>query len=240
VSVAPVLEIRNLSVSYGAIRAVSELSLELHADEVVTLIGANGAGKSTTLRAAMGLCRAHAGEILLFGERIDGWPTHRIVDAGLVLVPEGRMIFPQLTVAENLEIGAFRRKDRGGLAGELETVFTLFPRLKERFQQIGGTLSGGEQQMLAIGRALMTKPKVLMLDEPSLGLAPLVVRSIFDAIETIHAAGTSILLVEQNAHAALAHSRRAYVLETGRILMSGDSKELAADPRVREAYLGEG
>ena len=236
----PVLEIRDLSVSYGAIRAVSELSLVLNPGEVVTLIGANGAGKSTTLRAAMGLCRAQAGEIRLFGERIDGWSTHKVVDAGLVLVPEGRMIFPQLTVAENLDIGAYRRKDRSTLGAELETVFTLFPRLKERFQQIGGTLSGGEQQMLAIGRALMTKPKVLMLDEPSLGLAPLVVRSIFDAIGTINAAGVSILLVEQNANAALAHSQRAYVLETGRIHMSGDSKELAADPRVREAYLGEG
>jgi len=235
-----VLEIRDLSVSYGAIRAVKGLSLNVEAGEVVTLIGANGAGKSTTLRSIMGLVRPAGGEIRLFGERIDGRATHQIVGAGLVLVPEGRLIFPNLTVAENLEIGAYLRKDPENLAADQEKVFSLFPRLKERLAQSGGTLSGGEQQMLAIGRALMARPKVLMLDEPSLGLAPLVVHAIFEAIEAIHATGTSILLVEQNAHAALAHSHRAYVLETGEVIMSGESKVLEADPRVREAYLGEG
>jgi branched-chain amino acid transport system ATP-binding protein len=235
-----VLEVRGLSVSYGAIRAVEGLDVDLRAGEVVTLIGANGAGKSTTLRTIMGLVPPRAGEIRLFGERIDGRPTHRIVEAGLVMVPEGRLIFPNLTVGENLAIGAFPRNSARESTEDLQKVFSLFPRLEERLGQSGGTLSGGEQQMLAIGRALMARPRILMLDEPSLGLAPLVVRAIFEAIEAIHASGAAILLVEQNAHAALAHSNRASVLETGRVVMSGLSADLAKDPKIREAYLGEG
>jgi len=236
--VSAILEIRDLTVSYGAIRALKGVSLTLSEGEIVTLIGANGAGKSTTLRAVMGLVTPSAGEIRYRGESARAIPTHQLVRKGLVLVPEGRVVFANLSVQENLEMGAYARRD-GGIAADFEKVYALFPRLKERFRQTAGTLSGGEQQMLAIGRALMSKPRVLLLDEPSLGLAPIVVHAIFEAIEEIHRAGVPVLLVEQNANAALRHSNRAYVLETGRVALEGTSAEVAANPRVKEAYLGE-
>jgi len=236
--VSAILEIRDLTVSYGAIRALKGVSLTLSDGEIVTLIGANGAGKSTTLRAVMGLVTPSAGEIRYRGESARAIPTHQLVRKGLVLVPEGRVVFANLSVQENLEMGAYARRD-GGIAADFEKVYALFPRLKERFRQTAGTLSGGEQQMLAIGRALMSKPRVLLLDEPSLGLAPIVVHAIFEAIEEIHRAGVPVLLVEQNANAALRHSNRAYVLETGRVALEGTSAEVAANPRVKEAYLGE-
>ncbi len=235
---APVLEIRDLSVSYGAIEALKGITLTLGAGEIVTLIGANGAGKSTTLRTIMGLVPARRGEILFRGESTRSRPTFRLVREGLILVPEGRAIFANLTVRENLEMGAYARKD-GDTGRDFEKVYGIFPRLKEREKQTGGTLSGGEQQMLAIGRALMSRPRVLLLDEPSLGLAPLLVGVIFEAIEEIHRQGTPVLLVEQNANAALRHSNRAYVLETGTVALEGTSSEVAANPRVKEAYLGE-
>jgi branched-chain amino acid transport system ATP-binding protein len=234
----PILEVRDLSVSYGAIEALKGISLHLSAGEIVTLIGANGAGKSTTLRAIMGLVPARRGEILFRGEPIRSRPTFRLVREGLTLVPEGRAIFANLTVRENLEMGAYARKD-GETGTDFEKVYGIFPRLKEREKQTGGTLSGGEQQMLALGRALMSRPQVLLLDEPSLGLAPLLVHAIFEAIEEIHRQGTPVLLVEQNAMAALKHSNRAYVLETGVVALEGTSEEVAANPRVKEAYLGE-
>jgi branched-chain amino acid transport system ATP-binding protein len=233
-----ILEVRDLSVSYGAVQALKGVSLTLEKHEIVTLIGANGAGKTTTLRAIMGLCAPAAGEVRYHGEPTRAVPTHRLVCKGLVLVPEGRIVFANLSVRENLEMGAYARRDRD-IAADFEKVYALFPRLKERFKQTAGTLSGGEQQMLAIGRALMSRPKVLLLDEPSLGLAPIVVHAIFQAIEEIHKAGTPVLLVEQNANAALRHSNRAYVLETGCVALEGTSAEVAANPRVKEAYLGE-
>ncbi len=235
----PVLEVRNLRVSYGAIEALKGISLTLSGGEMVTLIGANGAGKSTTLRAIMGLVPAAAGEVLFRGQPTGRTPTFKLVRGGLILVPEGRAIFANLTVRENLEMGAYARRDRDGIGVDFEKVFGIFPRLKERERQIGGTLSGGEQQMLAIGRALMSRPQVLLLDEPSLGLAPILVHTIFEAIEEIHRQGTPVLLVEQNANAALKHSNRAYVLETGTVSLEGPSEEVAANPRVKEAYLGE-
>jgi len=234
------LELRNVSSGYGAIEALKSISLKVGQGEIVTLIGANGAGKSTTLRNITMLVPVTSGEILFEGKPLNGMPTHRITAAGISLVPEGRAIFANLTVSENLAMGAYLQKDRARNAQELERVFTLFPRLKERLKQRGGTLSGGEQQMLAIGRALMTRPRLLLLDEPSLGLAPLLVRTIFQAIDAINQEGTTILLVEQNANAALKHSHRGYVLETGSIVMEGPSSELADNPRVKEAYLGEG
>ena len=233
-----ILEIRDLEVSYGAIKALKGVSLSLSEGEIVTLIGANGAGKTTTLRAIMGLVPASGGEVRYDGEPTRSRPTHRLVREGLVLVPEGRIVFANLSVQENLEMGAYARRDRG-IAGDFEKVYALFPRLKERLKQTAGTLSGGEQQMLAIGRALMSKPRVLLLDEPSLGLAPIVVHAIFEAIEAIHRAGVPVLLVEQNANAALRHSNRAYVLETGQVALEGSSAEVAANPKVKEAYLGE-
>lgn len=233
-----ILEVRDLSVAYGAIKALKGVSLTLAKDEIVTLIGANGAGKTTTLRAIMGLVPTSGGEVRYDGEPTRSRPTHRLVAEGLVLVPEGRIIFANLSVRENLEMGAYSRRDRG-VASDYEKVYTLFPRLKERLSQTAGTLSGGEQQMLAIGRAIMSKPKVLLLDEPSLGLAPIVVHAIFEAIGQIHRDGTPVLLVEQNANAALRHSRRAYVLETGQVALEGTSAEVAANPKVKEAYLGE-
>ena len=233
-----ILEVRDLSVSYGAIGALKGVSLTLSEGEIVTLIGANGAGKTTTLRAIMGLVPATGGAVQYRGEPTRGVPTHRLVRNGLVLVPEGRIVFANLSVHENLEMGAYARRD-GGAAADFERVCALFPRLKERLKQTAGTLSGGEQQMLAIGRALMSKPRVLLLDEPSLGLAPIVVHAIFEAIEEIHRAGVPVLLVEQNANAALRHSNRAYVLETGRVALEGTSAEVAANPKVKEAYLGE-
>jgi branched-chain amino acid transport system ATP-binding protein len=233
------LELRNVSSSYGAIEALKSINLRIESGEIVTLIGANGAGKSTTLRNITGLVPTGSGEIIFEGIPLNGVPTHKIAAMGISLVPEGRAIFANLTVSENLDMGAYLQTNKSHTAKELERVFTLFPRLKERRKQPGGTLSGGEQQMLAIGRALMARPRLLLLDEPSLGLAPLVVHAIFAAIDEINKEGTTILLVEQNANAALKHSNRAYVLETGRIVMEGSSEKLAADPRVKEAYLGE-
>ena len=233
------LELRNVSSGYGAIEALKGVNLRADKGEIVTLIGANGAGKSTTLRNITGLVPLTAGEILFEGKALAGMPTHEITKLGISLVPEGRAIFANLTVLENLEMGAYLQKDRARNAREMERIYTLFPRLKERRKQAAGTLSGGEQQMLAIGRALMTGPRLLLLDEPSLGLAPLLVHTIFEAIDAINKEGTTILLVEQNANAALKHSHRAYVLETGSIVMEGPSVKVAGDPRVKEAYLGE-
>ena len=233
------LELRNVSSGYGAIEALKDVNLRADKGEIVTLIGANGAGKSTTLRNITGLVPLTEGEILFEGTPLNGIPTHEITARGISLVPEGRAIFANLTVLENLEMGAYLQKDRARNAREMDRIYTLVPRLKERRRQAAGTLSGGEQQMLAIGRALMTGPRLLLLDEPSLGLAPLLVHTIFEAIDTINKEGTTILLVEQNANAALKHSHRAYVLETGSIVMEGPSEKVAGDPRVKEAYLGE-
>jgi branched-chain amino acid transport system ATP-binding protein len=240
-SVAPerVLEVQDLRVSYGAIEALKGVSIHLDAGEIVTLIGANGAGKSTTLRAIMGLVPASGGEVRFHGNPTGDVPTFQLVREGLILVPEGRAIFANLSVRENLDMGAYSRRDAREIAADFDRVFTIFPRLKEREKQTGGTLSGGEQQMLAIGRALMSRPKVLLLDEPSLGLAPILVHTIFEAIEAIHREGTPVLLVEQNAMAALKHSNRAYVLETGTVALEGSSEEVLANPKVKEAYLGE-
>lgn len=233
------LTLEDISVNYGAIEALTGINLHVDQGEVVTLIGANGAGKTTTLRTITGLLEPKKGRVMYEGNEISGVPTHKLVSMGIAMSPEGRGVFANLSVRENLEMGAFIRKDKKGIADDMERGFTLFPRLKEREQQKAGTLSGGEQQMLAMARALMSKPRLLLLDEPSLGLAPLVVHTIFEAIEQIRTEGATILLVEQNAYAALHHSDRAYVLETGRIVMEGDSKQLAQDPRVKEAYLGE-
>ncbi|MDQ3804032.1 MAG: ABC transporter ATP-binding protein [Acidobacteriota bacterium] len=233
------LTLENISVNYGAINALKGVSMHVEQGEVITLIGANGAGKTTTLRTVTGLLAPVEGRVLFEGEEISGVPTHRLVARGIAMSPEGRGVFANLTVRENLQMGAYLKKDRREIGEDMENGFRLFPRLKERESQKAGTLSGGEQQMLAIARALMSRPRLLLLDEPSLGLAPLVVHTIFEAIEEIRGKGTTILLVEQNAHAALNHSDRAYVLETGRIVMEGPSKELAADPRIKEAYLGE-
>jgi len=227
------LEIKNLSVSYGAIKALHGVSLSVKPGSIVTLIGCNGAGKSTTLRAVSGLVKSTAGEILYDGKSISGLPAHQIVARGLSHVPEGRMVFANLTVHENLMMGAYLQKDRKVIQQELELVFTTFPRLKEREQQVAGTLSGGEQQMLAIGRALMSKPNFLMMDEPSLGIAPLLVKTIFEKIVQINRQhGITILLVEQNANLALEISHYGYVLETGRIILENQSAALRADPKV--------
>jgi branched-chain amino acid transport system ATP-binding protein len=233
------LTIENISVNYGAIEALTDISLHVGHGEVVTLIGANGAGKTTTLRTITGLLEPTEGRIIFEGEEIQGVATHRLVARGISMSPEGRGVFANLSVRENLQMGAYLKKNRWEIAEDMEHAFQMFPRLKERESQKAGTLSGGEQQMLAISRALMSRPRLLLLDEPSLGLAPLVVHTIFEAIEDIRSKGTTILLVEQNAHAALKHSDRAYVLETGKIVMEGPSRELAADPRIKEAYLGE-
>jgi branched-chain amino acid transport system ATP-binding protein len=233
------LTLENISVGYGAIRALKGVSMHVEQGEVVTLIGANGAGKTTTLRTITGLLSPTEGRILFEGQEISGRPTHQLVARGISMSPEGRGVFANLTVRENLLMGAYLKKNKAEIAEDLERGFRMFPRLKERESQKAGTLSGGEQQMLAMARALMSRPRLLLLDEPSLGLAPLVVHTIFEAIDEIRGEGTTILLVEQNAHAALKHSDRAYVLETGRIVMEGPSKELAADPRIKEAYLGE-
>ena len=233
------LEIKNLKVSYGAINALHGISLSVRAGSIVTLIGSNGAGKSTTLRAISGLVKPSAGEIIYDGKNIAALPAHEIVKLGLSHVPEGRMIFANLTVHENLMMGAYLQRDKAAIRHELELVFGTFPRLKEREQQIAGTLSGGEQQMLAIGRALMGKPKFLMMDEPSLGIAPLLVKTIFEKIVEINRTlGITILLVEQNANLALEISQFGYVLETGRIILSDTSTALRQNPQVRSAYLG--
>ena len=226
------LKINDMNVYYGAIHALKGISLEINEGEIVTLIGANGAGKSTTLRTISGLLKPKTGTIEFEGKNIAGMPAQNIVKAGISQVPEGRRVFAEMTVMENLELGAFIRKDKAGIAKDLKMVFERFPRLEERVNQQAGTLSGGEQQMLAMGRAL------LLLDEPSMGLAPLLIREIFSIIQDINKAGTTVLLVEQNANMALSIANRAYVLETGRITLSGDAKELAASEEVRKAYLG--
>lgn len=233
------LSIKNLSVHYGGIHALRGISLDVPAGTIVTLIGANGAGKSTTLNSIMGLVKADGGSVSWNGKEILGTSTKSIVESGIVLVPEGRRVFPNLTVDENLSLGAYARSNKGEVEADRERVFGLFPRLKERHKQKAGTFSGGEQQMLAVGRALMSKPTVMMMDEPSLGLAPLFVGMIFDIIRQINAAGVTVLLVEQNAKAALEVANTGYVMETGSISFSGAGKELLVDDRVRKAYLGE-
>jgi branched-chain amino acid transport system ATP-binding protein len=233
------LELRDLTVSYGAIKALHGISLSVKRGDIVTLIGCNGAGKSTTLRAISGLVKLESGSILYDGERVDNLPAHAIVARGLSHVPEGRMVFANLTVRENLMMGAYVQRDRAVVQQELEIVFNTFPRLKERNKQVAGTLSGGEQQMLAIGRALMSKPRFLMLDEPSLGLAPLLVKTIFEKVVQINRQhGITILLVEQNANLALEISSYGYVLETGRISLQDSSAALRQNPQVKTAYLG--
>ncbi len=231
-----ILEIHDLVVSYGGIEAVKGISLEVPAGKIVTLIGANGAGKSTTLRTIAGLVKCGAGRIRLQAEDITGMPPDRIVSRGITLVPEGRHVFPDLTVLENLKIGAYLRKDE--LSDDIDWVYSLFPRLKERSWQAAGTLSGGEQQMLAVGRALMSRPKLMMMDEPSLGLAPLVVRDIFSIIRKVNEQGVTILLIEQNANMALRTADLGYVMETGRITMHGTGMELYENDTIKEAYLG--
>jgi branched-chain amino acid transport system ATP-binding protein len=232
------LEIRDLHVAYGGIKAVKGISIDVPKGEIVTLIGANGAGKTSTLRAIAGLCKNRRGAITWNGKALPANDPVSIVKDGIVMSPEGRRIFPHLTVLENLELGAYSRSDKAGIAKDMTWVMDLFPRLSERRNQKGGTLSGGEQQMLAVGRALMSAPQLVMLDEPSLGLAPLLVREVFDIIRTINEQGMTVLLVEQNAHAALQVAHHAYVLETGLVTLSGTGAELSADERVRAAYLG--
>jgi branched-chain amino acid transport system ATP-binding protein len=234
-----ILELEDVHVYYGAIHAVKGISLEVGDREIVTLIGANGAGKSTTLRAINGLNRARTGSIRFHGEDITAAKSHEIVKSGIAQSPEGRRLFPRMSVLENLEMGAFQRADRSTMPEDFDRVFELFPRLHERRTQKAGTLSGGEQQMVAIGRALMAKPKLLLLDEPSMGLAPIFVDKIFEIIREINASGTPVLLVEQNALMALDTAHRGYVLETGRIVLSGDAKSLRTNEQVRRTYLGE-
>jgi len=233
------LEINELSVHYGGIHALQGIGIKVEEGKIVTLIGANGAGKSTTLKAIVGLVKTSGGLVSWNGTKLTGMQTKDIVALGIALVPEGRRIFANLTVEENLILGAYTRTNKREIKADMERVFKLFPRLKERLRQKGGTLSGGEQQMLAVARALMTKPKLLMMDEPSLGLAPMISKMIFNIIRTINGDGTTVLLVEQNAKAALEIADYGYVLETGRITLEGTGKELLADDRVRKAYLGE-
>lgn len=233
------LEVKGLEVHYGGIRAVKGVDLEVREGELVCLIGANGAGKTSTLKALCGMLPVATGSVRYAGEAVTGVPSFRLVRKGLVLVPEGRGIFGQLTVAENLSMGAFARDDAAEVKRDFDKMLALFPRLAERSSQSAGTLSGGEQQMLALGRALMSKPKLLVLDEPSMGLAPLMVQKIFDVVRQIAMEGVTILLVEQNAKLALEAASRGYVMESGAITLAGDAKALLADPRVREAYLGE-
>jgi len=232
------LSIKDLHVHYGGIHALKGISLEVPRGKIVTLIGANGAGKSTTLRTIAGLVHKSRGEILYEGKSLDGLIPEDVVKAGIVMGPEGRRIFPHLSVLDNLMLGAYTRNDKEGIEKDLQWVYELFPRLKERLWQKGGTLSGGEQQMLAVGRALMSSPKLIMLDEPSLGLAPLLVREVFEIIETINQQGKTVLLVEQNAFASLKIAHYAYVLEVGQIVLEGTGQELLNDKRVRDAYLG--
>ncbi|HLF28128.1 MAG TPA: ABC transporter ATP-binding protein [Anaerolineae bacterium] len=233
------LELHDVHTYYGHIHALRGVSLTVEEGEIVTLIGSNGAGKTTTLRTISSLLAPRQGNILLRGQSIVGLPPHKIVERGISHVPEGRGIFPKLTVVENLEMGAYTSTKRSEIAERMEFVFSLFPRLKERVQQYGGTLSGGEQQMLATGRGLMLKPKILLMDEPSMGLAPVLVESIFDIIRQLHASGTTILLVEQNAHMALQVANRGYVLQTGAIVLNDTAANLRANEMVRKAYLGE-
>jgi branched-chain amino acid transport system ATP-binding protein len=235
---AAALELRNIHTFYGHIHAIKGISLRVEPGEIVTLIGANGAGKTTTLRTISGIVRPSEGEVLFNGGRIDRVPPHRIVEMGVCQSPEGRRIFSRMTVQENLEMGAFARRDPAGVKEDLERALELFPRLKERLKQRGGTLSGGEQQMLAIGRALMSRPKVLLLDEPSMGLAPMLVETIFNTIVAINRQGVAVLLVEQNALMALNVANRGYVLETGRIVLEDDARALQQNEQVQKAYLG--
>ena len=231
-----ILSVNDLQVNYGGIEAVKGISFDVHQGDIVTLIGANGAGKSTTLKAIAGLVKAKSGSIVFQGENIAGKDTTSIVSKGITLVPEGRRVFADLTVLENIKIGAYLRKD--DLSEDIKWVYDLFPRLKERSWQLAGTLSGGEQQMLAVARALMSRPKVIMMDEPSLGLAPIIVNGIFDIIKEIHKQGTTVLLIEQNANMALKTADYGYVLETGTITLSGKGSELLANENVKKAYLG--
>jgi branched-chain amino acid transport system ATP-binding protein len=233
------LEVRDLHVSYGQIEAVKGISFTVDEGEVVTLIGGNGAGKTTTLRTLSGLLRPTKGSVHLRGERIDAVPAHEIVNRGIAQSPEGRRIFPRMTIGENLELGAFSRSDRDGIVADIQRVYELFPVLGERRKQSAGTLSGGEQQMLAMGRALMSRPKLLMLDEPSMGLSPIMMQRIFETVSELKSQGTTILLVEQNAQSALALADRGYVIETGRIVLEGTGHELLGNEEVRKAYLGE-
>ena len=232
-----ILKVDDINVYYGSIHAIKGISFEVNEGEIVTLIGANGAGKSTTLYTISGLLHSKTGHIEFMGEPLNHVPSHKVVSKGLALVPEGRRIFLQMSVQENLDMGAFSRRG-GNIDADMERVFEQFPRLKERRKQVAGTLSGGEQQMLAMGRALMSNPKLLMLDEPSMGLAPILVEQIFDIIKNLHKAGTTILLVEQNAQAALSVADRGYVLETGKIVTTGTGAELLASPAIKKAYLG--
>ncbi len=232
------LKVKGLNVFYGTIHALRDVSFEVNEGEIVTLIGANGAGKTTTLHSISGLIPDKAEEITFMNQNLKGISANKIVEMGLAQVPEGRRIFANLTVMENLEMGAYSRKDKHNLKQDYEMVFERFPRLKERIKQVAGTLSGGEQQMLAIGRTLMSRPKLMLMDEPSMGLAPLLVKEIFSIIKAINQTGTTILLVEQNAHMALSIANRAYVLETGKIVLQGNAKELADSEDVRKAYLG--
>ena len=235
----PLLDIRNMDVAYGGIRAVRQLNLHVHPGERVALIGANGAGKSTTLRAICGLVPLAAGSVHYQGKSLAGQPVHAMVRQGLVMVPEGRGIFPQLTIEENLHMAAYSRQDKINFAQELQQVYQRFPRLAERRLQTAGTLSGGEQQLLAMGRAILSKPKLLLLDEPTMGLAPIMVDKIFEVIEDIAQQGVTILLIEQNARLALEVSQRGYVLESGELTLQGPARDLLHDPKVRAAYLGE-
>ena len=232
------LKIENLHVSYGGIKALRGISLEVPDGKIVTLIGANGAGKSTTLRTISGLVKADSGSITYDGQELLGKPINKVLEAGIAQSPEGRRVFANLSVLENLKVGAYLRKDKSGIEKDLRWVYSLFPRLEERSWQLAGTLSGGEQQMLAMGRALMSHPKLLMLDEPSMGLAPILVEQIFDIIRELHKAGTTILLVEQNAQAALSVADRGYVLETGKVVTTGTGHELLESPTIKKAYLG--
>lgn len=232
------LEVKDLQVFYGVIQAIKGISFEVNQGEIVTLIGANGAGKTTTMQSIMGLIKPRGGSVVYDGKEITGMPTHKIVSMGMTQVPEGRRVFSELTVYENLLMGAYTEKDRSRIKEDIEEIYTIFPRLGERKSQIAGTLSGGEQQMLAMGRAIMSHPKLLMLDEPSMGLSPALVDQVFEIIKHFHKTGTTILLVEQNANKSLAISDRAYVLENGRITVTGTGSELMASEEIRKAYLG--
>lgn len=233
------LEVNNLEVHYGVIQALKGISFEVNQGEIIALIGANGAGKTTILHTVSGLISSTAGTIVYNGKEITKVPAHKIVNLGMAHVPEGRRVFSQLSVLENLKLGAFTRKDKLGIEKDLKNIYQRFPRLEERKNQMAGTLSGGEQQMLAMGRALMARPEIILMDEPSMGLSPIYVSEIFDIIKSINEAGTTVLLVEQNANKALAIANRAYVLETGKIVLSGDAKVLLNDENVKKAYLGE-
>jgi branched-chain amino acid transport system ATP-binding protein len=233
------LKVRGLKVAYGGIQAVKGVDFEVHEGELVSLIGANGAGKTTTLKAVTGVQPVAAGEIEYLGQAIRGQGAWELVKQGLVMVPEGRGVFARMTITENLQMGAYTRDDAAGIADDIDKVFAIFPRLKERARQLAGTMSGGEQQMLAMGRALLARPKVLLLDEPSMGLSPIMVDKIFEVVADIHSRGTTVMLVEQNASRALALADRGYVMDSGEITMTGDAKALLNDPKVRAAYLGE-